>query len=65
VRHAKRLVIRLSVAAVPREVFHQVLERIGRAPSSTRVANILEVIRGEDKHLRARCVPGEFEGVQT
>ncbi len=32
-----------------------------RAPSSTRVANILEVIRGEERHPRARCVP---EGVR-
>ncbi len=31
------------------------------APSSTRVANILEVIRGEKKQLRTACVPGEFK----
>ena len=29
-----------------------------RAPSSTRVASILEVIRGEERQPRARCVHG-------
>ena len=36
-----------------------------RAPSSTRVAIILEVIRGEERQPRARCAPGDWKGVQT
>ena len=58
VRHARRLVFQIAEVAVSREVFRQVLERIAEAPSSTRVAIILEVIRGEERQPRARCVPG-------
>ena len=65
VRHARRLVFQLAEGAVSREVFRQVLEAYRRAPSSTRVANILEVIRGEERQPRARCAPGDWKGVQT
>ena len=61
VRHARRLVFQLAEVAVSREVFRSFRGRIGayrRAPSSTRVAIILEVIRGEERQPRARCVPG-------
>ena len=50
-RHARRLVFQLAEVAVPKEVLRSFFGRIGayrRAPSSTRVANILEVIRGEE-----------------
>ena len=51
----------LAEVAVSREVFRQVLERIAGLHPAPRVANILEVIRGEEGQPRARCVPGEFE----
>ena len=57
VRHARRLVFQLAEVAVSREVFRQVWS-VSPAPSSTRVAIILEVIRGEERQPRARCVPG-------
>ena len=58
VRHARRLVFQLAEVAVSREVFRQSVGAYRRAPSSTRVAIILEVIRGEERQPRARCVPG-------
>ena len=58
VRHARRLVFQLAEVAVSREVFRPSVGAYRRAPSSTRVAIILEVIRGEERQPRARCVPG-------
>ena len=58
VRHARRLVFQLAeVGSVPGGIPASV-GAYRRAPSSTRVAIILEVIRGEERQPRARCVPG-------
>ncbi len=47
VRHARRLVVQLAEVAVPRDVFRQVLERIGGLQAAPWVANILGVIGGD------------------
>ena len=45
-----------------REVFRQVLERIAGLHPATRLANILEVIRGEQRRPRRGACLGELEG---
>ena len=58
VRHARRLVFQLAEVAVSPGGIPASVGAYRRAPSSTRVAIIPEVIRGEERQPRARCVPG-------
>ena len=49
VRHARRLVFQLAEVAVPKDVFSGKSWAYRRAPSSTGVVNILEVIEGDEQ----------------
>ena len=65
VRHARRLVFQLAEVAVPREVFRQVLERIGGLHPAPGVASILGIIGGDEDSQGGAVRLDELKGVQT